>query len=59
MIAKLQKEVDEEEPIKRPHYQALFLKAKQLDDFVTSNTMKFIKKLWLDTVIERKFRRLA
>jgi hypothetical protein len=49
MIAKLQGEDDEDEPLKRPQYQASFLKEKHLEDFVTPKTMRFFKKLRLDT----------
>src|SRR5215469_7589536 len=49
MVAKLHDEDDEEEPTKRPEYQASFLKDKRLEDFVSSKTMKFFTKLRLDT----------
>ena len=49
MVGKLQGEDDEEEPKKRPQYQASFLKDKQLDDFVTPKTNKFFHKLRLNT----------
>ena len=48
IVGKLQGEDDEEEPAKRPQYQA-FLKDKQLDDLVTPKTKKFFHKLRLDT----------
>ena len=49
MIAKLQGEDDEEEPLKRPQYQASFLIEKHLEGFITPETMGFFKKLRLDT----------
>lgn len=49
MVGKLQDEDDEEEPLKRPEYQASFIKDKNLEDFVTPKTMKFFNKLRLDT----------